>query len=108
MGILADLADLMPATVVIAPTTGRDDFGKPSYGAGVSYKGRVVYKNIKVASRVTGEDVVASGFIVLSGLPVLHIDDRVTLEDGTTPLMHAWDQIPDEDGPLYSKIYFSG
>jgi len=105
---ISDWQDMMPSTVTLEAVSARDDYGKPSsYAAAETYLAHVQYKAMKVTSRVTGADVVASGAVWLNEVVTsLSVDDRLTLPDGSTPPIQSWDIGYDENGPHHTKIYF--
>lgn len=102
---VADWLDLMPATVTVQTFVGRDSYGTASYGSPITFSARVTYKNdyIRVA---TGEQVVSRGHIWIATVEDVTVQDLITLPDGTTPPLLAVEQIADESGPLYTKVYF--
>lgn len=105
---ISDFLDMMSATVTLAAVQSRDDYGAPSFAAAVSYKAHVQYKAMRVTSRVTGHDVLASGAVWLGTLvTVLTVDMKLTLPDGSTPRIQSWDIGMDEVGNHHTKIYFS-
>ena len=96
---------LMPHTVNIAPYVSRNSFGKPTYGADVAYRARVVYKNIHI--RVSdGSEKVARGIVYLGSAVVISPEDRVTLPDATTPPVLASHNYADDVGAHHTQIYF--
>lgn len=103
-----DWLDMMPATVTYEAVSTRNDYGKPTaYAAAVSYRARIRYKTRRVVSRVSGEDVVASGSIIVNGvISGIKPEDRITLPNGTTPKIASWDTVMDEDANHHTKIYF--
>ena len=106
---IADWLDLCPATVVYQAAATRDAYGKvATYAAAVNYRARVTYSHKRVTSRATGQDVVSSTQVWIIGIiPALNVDDRITLPDGTTPLIVSWDMSTDEVGNHHCKVYFS-
>lgn len=106
---IADWLSLMPFTVVYEAAGTRNEFGKvTTYAAPVSYRARVTYKHMRVASRATGQDVIASVQIWIAGIiTALNVDDRITLPDGSTPLILSWDLATDETGNHHVKVYGS-
>ena len=106
---IADWLSLMPFTVSYEAAAVRDEFGKvTTYAAPVSYRARATYKHQRVASRATGQDVIASIQVWLNGvIPTINVDDRITLPDGTTPLIVSWDMPTDEVGNHHTKLYLN-
>lgn len=106
---ISDFLDLMPFTVTYEAAATRDAYGKVStYAAAISYRARVTYTHKRVVSRATGQDVVSSTQAWLAGvIAMLNVDDRITLPDGTTPLIISWDLSTDEKGNHHTKVFFS-
>ena len=106
---VSDWLDLMPFTITYEAVATRDEYGKViTYATAVSYRARVTYKHMRVASRATGQDVIASIQVWLNGvISTINVDDRVTLPDGTTPLIVSWDLVSDETGNHHVKIFFA-
>ncbi|WP_207456064.1 hypothetical protein [Azospirillum sp. SYSU D00513] len=103
--MIDDLADLMPDVVEHAPANGHDVYGAPSYGPASTYRARVAYRSRLVRDR-NGDTVAARGSAWLAGAPVVGLDDRVTLPDGTSPPLLAVDRLTDERGATVVKIHF--
>lgn len=106
---IQDWLDLMPATVVYEAAATRNEFGKVvTYAAPVDYRARVTYKHQRVPSRATGQDVIASIQVWLNGvISTINVDDRITLPDGTTPLIISWDMPTDEIGNHHCKLWMN-
>jgi len=109
MGSVSDWLDLMPFTITYEAVATRDAYGKVlTYADSVDYRARVTYKHQRVASRATGQDVIASIQVWIEGvITTINVDDRVTLPDGTTPLIVAWDLPTDEIGNHHCKLYMN-
>jgi hypothetical protein len=55
---------------------------------------------------VSGEEVIADTVVWLGGvISNLHVDDRITLHDGTTPILINWEAPEDETGCHHMKLY---
>ncbi len=111
MSFANEFLDLMTDTVTHAPMTGRDAYGKPSWGAAVSYACRVSYKHQKVSSARAGsqgEDVISTSQVIIPNELLITMDDKFTLPNGTTPLIQMWEIASDEKGPVYTRVFFSG
>ena len=102
---IADWLDLMPDTVVVQSFAGRDQYGVGSYGSPNGFEARVTYRNRSVTT-ASGEEVVARGEAWLATVEHITPQDKITLSDGTNPLILSVDRISDETGPLYTKIFF--
>lgn len=88
---------------------GQNDFGEASYSSVEYIKARVVYKSRLV---VTGAGDVSSGVqevvskaTVYCGMdPKWNQRDRITLPDGTTPLILIVETFPDETDDHHQRV----
>lgn len=103
---VSDWADMMPHTVTYAAVSGRDAYGKPTYGTAVTYRARVVYKQTRIVNRLNGQDAIATGVVWLAAKILPSLDAQVVLPDGSTPTILNWEVFPDEEGDHHTKLYF--
>jgi len=104
--VISDWLDLMPSTVTYSTSTGRNSEGLPIQGTAVSYRARVNRKAVRTTNRFSGQDEIAAGQVWLAAVLTPTIDDRITLPDGTQPVIVNWDTINDEVGPHHTVIFF--
>lgn len=106
MGIFADLfTDLMATTVTVELIGARTYEGKATYGAPATYTARVNnYQHNVIGS--DGQMVVARGRAWLDTVDPFTVNDRVTLADGSHPVLLNVNQVPDEAGPCYTSFDF--
>lgn len=103
---ISDFLSLMPRTITHAAVVSRDAYGKPTYGTATYYRARVTRQTKRVRSRVSGEDAISDTTIWVGGvIPSLGIDDRITLHDGSTPILINWEAPEDETGEHHMKLY---
>lgn len=102
---IADWADLMVQSATISTYTGSSAYGGSSYGTPVAYDARVIYKT-KLVRTPDGAEKVSRGQVWLATVAAIKVQDQITLPDATTPTILTVEQVPDENGPLYSKVYF--
>src|SRR4051812_22001799 len=87
-----DWLDLCPQTIVWQPLAGRNQYGKPKYGAPITYPGRRVFKFSRVASyergtKGQGPETISESTIFILGLPTVLYEDLVyVLGDDLTRL----------------------
>lgn len=110
MSFESAFADLLTQTLTIAPVTSRDKYGAPTYGSAVSYSCRVVEKLQRVVDS-EGREGLATTVAwcrphTSTGIPDLGPEAKVTLPDGTTPALLAFEVYPDEDGDHHFKLLF--
>lgn len=107
----SNFTDIAPQSIAHQPLTGRDAYGKPTYGASTSYPVHMVYKQQRVAAfsrtfKGEGADMVSSAQAIILGLPSIKYDDKLTLPDGTTPVILSVERHVDEVGDAYVKVLF--
>lgn len=102
---IADFLPLMIDTIQLAPFTGRNDYGKPTYGAQTPYRSRVVYESHNVRTS-DGNEVVARGRVWIAGTPAITAEDQLTLPDATTPPVLVIEKYPDTVGMHHVKVSF--
>ena len=105
---IQDWRDMMPYVIYHAPVVSRDAYGKPSaYGTETSYKAYIQYTTKRVASIVTGQDVLSTEQVWIDGvIENLNADDKITFQDGSTPMLVSWDVVSDEHGAHHMRLYF--
>jgi hypothetical protein len=74
-------APLMRQSVNIAPFQSYDDYGEPSYGAGVEYEAAVVGKSEKVLGG-DGQEIVSRQTVYLKSDAPVRPEDQITLSTG--------------------------
>lgn len=105
MPLTNDLSDMMKDDATWYPFTARDGYGKRSFGTGVPYKGRLV-RHPRMVRDFQGHEVLSSHHFWFLGAPAVGPQDKVTLGDGTSPVIASVDRFPDEDGPSHTKVFF--
>lgn len=114
MAGITEWLDCMPATVTWEAFSNRDDYGKPIYAAGVTYRARVVYK-VETLFDDNELETTANGHVwfgpptadLTSNVPpAATSEDRITLPDGSQPNILTVERFTDEDGNHHTKVYF--
>lgn len=107
MSGIEDWLDLMTDSVVVEPFVSRTTHGVPTYGAARDpYAARVNYQ-VHYVRNADGEQVVARGYAIIATTDTITVKDRITLADGTQPLILIANLETDEAGPLYTRIDFA-
>ena len=113
MSFADDFGDMVFQTVVWKPLASRDEFGKPTYGASQTFKGRRVFKRKRVAGfsrAVKGEgvDVISDSEIIILGTPDIGYDDQVYIQGDSEPYPPIVNiqRTPDEKEDVYVKVVF--
>lgn len=105
MTFRADLKDLYPSTADWAAMTGRDQFGAPTYAAATSLTVRLV-RRPRLVRTAQGDQVVASATLHVWDEAAVAPEDKITLADGTTPVIASVERTEDELGDLYTRVTF--
>jgi len=104
---LSDWEDLCPHTICWEPVLSRDGYGKPTYGAASTFRGRRVFKIERVPSGGQGEGavVLSSSQIWILGTPEVGYEDRVYVQgDIKFPPILNVQKFPDESGDFFVKV----
>lgn len=104
---ISDFADMMGETISHLAQSTVDDYGKPTYLAGVNFSARTFRKAVKVRDS-RGEEIDADGVVWILGTPNIRVDDLIQLPDTTTPVIVAVDRPSDELSTHHVKVYFRG
>jgi hypothetical protein len=102
-----DLLDLFDRTVTIAPYASQTIAGKPSYGTAVSYKARIMMKDVGVRT-LEGTMVIGRGKIYLPQVVAATVRDRLTVPvdlpgDANPPILSV-STVDDEFGGSYTVL----
>lgn len=116
MSVLRDFGSLLRQVIKVAPFTGRDGYGNPTYGTDVVYRGRLVGRR-RLVRNDQGEQVVSTQTVYLGSNANLSTKDKVTLTTGdagsteaallTPPILEVG-RYPDETGRFYHVALFLG
>lgn len=97
---------LMNQQVTVEPFASSNMYGEPAFGDAVTMQARIEGRPQMVRT-ATGEERVASAVVYVDSTPVVSPRDRVTLPDGSTPLVLSVIEMPDERGPHHQAIYLA-
>lgn len=107
-------ASMLRQTVSIAPMTGRDVQGKPTYGSATSYRCRLVGERRQVLD-AQGQQVMSRQTVYLMTNAIVHPEDRITLSTADigsteswaiTPPILASSRYPDNSGGFHHTVVF--
>ena len=113
--MLPELVSLCRQTVTVAPRTGVDGYGEPTYGAAVSYRARVTGRR-RVVRNARGEEVLSAHTGYFAATPAGGAHDRITLSTGdvnstetgaVTPEVIAVGKFPDDLGGVSLVAYLA-
>lgn len=102
----AGLLLLLNQHVTIAPATGVDTEGMRTYGTAVTYDALVIGKQ-KLVRDAQGRDVVSSAQVYVDGTAVVTAESKITLPDGTTPVILAVSVYPGLEGVTDHKVIYT-
>jgi hypothetical protein len=95
----ATLREMLTETVTQTPYTGQDSYGTPSYGASFTRPARVEYKVRRVVDQ-SGQEKASRARVFLAGDQPVEMQDRLTLEDNTSPPILVLYRVRDVDGSV--------
>ena len=104
MGILEDLAPFCQDTITIAPKSTTNVNNEITWGAAVSYKARVV-RRYRAIRTDRGDEKLSRALIYIMSAPGTTVESKITLPDGTTPLILRVNTYPDEAGQKHEEIF---
>ena len=102
----------MKQQCTIAPLASEDSRGKPTYGAAVTYRCRLVRKETEVVDS-KGRILKSGHTLYLASADLILTDAQLTLSTGDTgsteatainPPILGSDTYPDESGPVYTAV----
>jgi len=96
----ADFADWLNQEVKLEHSLSVNEYGEHSYDLQVMVMGRIEHKRRAILTK-DNETLISLVTIYVPSEPVVNADDRLTLPDGTTPVILAVDKQPDEYGQIY-------
>ena len=105
-----EFEDLMPNTCYRHPYSGQNQYGEPTFSSQVAVQCRVVHKPTLLRQSGGGEvsgaeqEVVSAATIYCAGSPGWGMRDKITLPDGTTPIILDVRRYPDEDGDHHETV----
>jgi hypothetical protein len=103
-GLDPQLLELLTQTVTVEPFNVRKGDGSPVFGSPVTYQARVV-NSVRSFYHDGQVDLVNWASIYLNYTPSITSEDRVTLPDGTQPIVQSVNSSPDEFGGYATIIY---
>lgn len=95
--------DMMTDTITWQPLAGYDEHGQPSFGTATTIKCRIVDKE-HFTRRLDGQEVIAKTTIYCDGYHGIDVNDKITLPDGSVPMMIRINTFPDEFGNRFEEI----
>jgi len=103
MALEQDFLEWFNQTITLEPFTGVNTYGEPQYGTAVQYSAFVQRKTKLVRDRI-GQEAVSTSQVYLNGTVNVDIQDRITLPDGSRPVILSIEALPDETGNIHHKV----
>jgi hypothetical protein len=98
---MGELDEVLNQSVTIEGFNSIDEYGDPSYNVGVVYKA-MVQRRVKMIRDFKANEAVSTCSILMDGTVSAVLDrfgrDRITLPDGTKPLIMAIEDGQDDQG----------
>jgi hypothetical protein len=111
MSFLGDFGDMLAQTCTREPWTGQDSHGQPTYGTAVTHSCRVVHQPTLVRSVGSARSETEGSVRETISHARVWTDnvgwtekDRITLPDGTTPVILEVRTFPDEAGNHHQVV----
>ena len=104
--MLDDFTDFMTDIVTIEPFASQDDYGKPTFGAGVAYACRIDGATSKRVS-IDGVERSVQAAVYIPGVPAIGPNDRLTMPAGWAPAQPPILRVAvftDEAGPHHTEV----
>ena len=106
MPIARDFFVMMPHTVTVFASSTLDKYGKQSYSAsGVAHQCRLIWDS-RMVRTTDGREILEAGRAIVYGMATVDVNDRITLPDGTSPLVTSVSKLKDEFGDHHVAIGF--
>jgi hypothetical protein len=103
---LTGLIHWMCESLTIEPATTIHSYGRYSFGTAVNVAARIVPKTQKIIDK-NGQDVISSAEIYVDSSATVTVNDRITLPDGTKPIILALQKFRDALGNLKLKVIYT-
>jgi hypothetical protein len=97
---------ILNQSVTITAATGLDGNGMETYGTGVVVKAIVFHKQ-RLVIGPQGDSVVSTAQVYVDGPTAVTTSSKITLPDGTTPLILAVSTYPDQNGDTDHKVIYT-
>lgn len=106
-GISSRFLEMMPDTITFNAGSAIDKYGKRTYGGTVTTaNGRIVFEN-RLIKNDEGQDIVSTGRVYLYGpYASLTLQDKITLPNGSTPVILAVETKKDTGGNHHTVVHF--
>ena len=97
---------LLNQLVAISPATGLDGNGMETYGTSANVK-CIIFQKQQLVVNAQGDSVVSTSQIFVDGDTAVTTSSKITLPDGSSPLILAVSTFPDEFGKADHKVIYT-
>jgi hypothetical protein len=97
MALILVVAEELSALITSAPSAS---------DIAAAFRARVSREAVRTANRFSGQDEIAAGRVWIAAVLSPTIDDRITLPDGTQPVIVNWNVVSDEVASHHTVIFF--
>lgn len=105
MALETAFLELMGQTVTIYTQTAKTSYGVQTWGSGTSVNCRVMQTGT-LAHDATGRQVYESGKIIFYGTPTVSLSSKITLPDGSTPVLLSVNVYRDQSGLHHTSVSY--
>jgi len=107
MPIESAFDEMMNDTVTIQARSTTNQYGQRTWGTAADYVGRVSYQT-RLTKDMEGRQRVSSGRVYLhDAYPSIGTDAKLTLPDGTVPIITAIETFTDTAGDHHTTVHFA-
>lgn len=107
VGIDDRFLEMMTDTITFNAGSAIDKYGKRTYGGTTTTaQGHIVYEN-KLIKDQEGQDILSTGKVILYGpYTSITLQDKITLPNGTSPVIVSIETKKDTGGPHHTVVHF--
>jgi hypothetical protein len=106
MTIEAAFLEMMPSSVTIYGQSSKSAYGVQAWSAsGTSVRCRIQQTGV-MSHDQNGRQVIEDGRIIFYGVPTIDLSSKISLPDGTTPVLLSVVVHNDEDGTNHTTVTY--
>jgi len=106
MTIEASFLELMPSSVDVKAVTSTDAYGLVTYSGSATTTRCRIMQTGRVVKSADNRDVFEVGTVIFYGTPTVTVNSKMTLPDGSVPLILSVHVHNDEDGTHHTTVSF--
>lgn len=106
MTIEAAFLEMMPSTVTVYPQSSKTAYGAQTWSAsGTGVRCRIQQTGV-MSHDQNGRQIIEDGRIIFYGTPTIDLNSKISLPDGTTPVILSVVVHNDEDGANHTTVTY--